>query len=67
MTPLGQVKLSFSEDLKSIEELKQLNLTSISNNQVFKVLYSTKVGANENAEDDNKSGKNSKKPELKHW
>ena len=33
----------FSEELRSIEELDSLNLTSISNDQVFNVLYSTKV------------------------
>ena len=47
MTALGEVKMVFSEPLKSIDELEKLNLTSISNEQVFKVLYSTKVGGDE--------------------
>ena len=41
MTPIGEVKFYFSEPLRSINEFKDLNLTSISNDYVFNVLYQT--------------------------
>lgn len=46
-TPLGEVSMFFSENLKSIDEIEMLNLTSISNNFVFKVQYSTNVESDE--------------------
>lgn len=45
MTPVGEVKLYFSEMLRPIDEMNDLNLTVISNNQVFDISYLTNVGA----------------------
>lgn len=45
MTAIGEVKLFFSERLRPIDEILDLNLTSISNDEVFDIKYTTFVGA----------------------
>lgn len=47
MNELGVVSFYFSEDLKPIEDLDQLNLTILSSIDVFEVEYHTMVQSDE--------------------
>ena len=40
---IGEVTIKFSEDLRSINDLPQLNLTMISNKLFFDVEYKSKI------------------------
>ena len=43
MNQLGVVKFHFSEELRSIEDMHPLNLTFLSNDDIFEVEYHTLV------------------------
>lgn len=74
MTSLGEVKLYFTEALKSIDEFENLNLTAISNNNSFNILYQTYVMSKEFSVSEfyeqnlsEKNDKNNSPPELYDW
>lgn len=58
------IKFTFSEPLKSIDEMEQVNLTSISNDNVFNVKYQTYV-EDEGADDEQESDTQTNQTKLK--